>query len=1091
MPEQLSFWLPSAEAPAAAREPADASERLTALDPERSFIVQAPAGSGKTEILIQRYLTLLARVEAPESVVAITFTIKAAAEMRDRVLLALESASRPAPVAAHERFTWELARAVMQQDARRAWGLTRNAGRMRIQTIDALCMTIARQMPWLARMGAMPGVVEDARPFYDLAAEKTIRRLGEEGERRHAIERLLRHLDYNAQETQRLLAEMMEIRDHWLPVIGARPDMLRVRAVLEQHLDAIVRRIVSELHAAVPERFANELLEIARYAAGSLSDDHPLATCRELAALPETLAEWHGLRALLLTGQYEWRKSVNVRIGIPPGRMKSRAEQLLLLLQQEPGLLESLQSLRDAPTASYPEPQWRILEALFTLLPLCVADLRVIFSEHGRVDFIEIAQAARRALGPADDPTDLGLAMGCRVEHLLIDEFQDTSRGQYELLRALTAGWQDGDRRSLFLVGDPMQAIYRFRQADVGLYLSIRERGLGELLPEALTLSANFRSAPAIVEWVNATFEKAFPGVEDAARGGVPYTRSIAFRGSDSQAGVFVYPFFERQDAEEATRVLQLIEQERAAGGKVAILVRARTHLIETADLLRRQGIRFRAIEIDSLGERPVVQDLLALTRALLHLADRPSWLAILRAPWCGLTLADLYSLAGSNEKAAIWDLLRSPEAALSADGAQRAATVIAVMERALAIRGRAPLRSVVEGAWRALGGPECLENENDFADAHAYLDLLEQQERGGELEDLEGFTRKVDDLFAQSDPAAPETLDLMTVHKAKGLEFDSVIVPGLGKPPKRDDSPLLLWSERPDPENPQILMAAISAKRADEDPIYRHLKVEERAKGAYETVRLLYVACTRARRTLHLLGHVCLKEVDGVAQMREPESVSFLGVIWHAVKDQFEAKFRDFRPAATAPDEGRNPQLRRVLNVAAPVFPPLTVATTSGGTVTRVSDAEARRLGVTLHRVIEQIGKDGLDAWSPERVRGLKAITGGGLVEAALLKLLADERGRWILGHHAETRNELEIASVESGDVRSVRVDRTFVDQDGVLWIVDFKTGNLAEGHVLQVNRYARMLRAMDARPIRAGLYSPFSREWRSWDPLAINGES
>ena len=141
---------------------ADQATRERALDPSRSFIVQAPAGSGKTGLLIQRYLALLARVGSPEEIVAITFTRKAAAEMRNRVLAALAGADGAAPPTPHERKTWELARAAVAHDRGQGWDLAANPNRMRVQTIDSLCAALTRQMPVLSGFGAQPEILEDA-----------------------------------------------------------------------------------------------------------------------------------------------------------------------------------------------------------------------------------------------------------------------------------------------------------------------------------------------------------------------------------------------------------------------------------------------------------------------------------------------------------------------------------------------------------------------------------------------------------------------------------------------------------------------------------------------------------------------------------------------------------------------------------------------------------------------------------------------------------------------------------------------------------------------------------------------------------------
>src|SRR5690606_4067103 len=152
--------------------PPDHEARTRALEPGESFIVQAPAGSGKTELLTQRYLRLLATVNDPEEVIAITFTRKAAAEMQARILRALEQArSAPEPPGGFSRATWRLAAGALERDRERRWDLSDNPRRLRIHTIDSLCARLTRQMPVLSRLGAQPETVEDAMHLYRAAAE--------------------------------------------------------------------------------------------------------------------------------------------------------------------------------------------------------------------------------------------------------------------------------------------------------------------------------------------------------------------------------------------------------------------------------------------------------------------------------------------------------------------------------------------------------------------------------------------------------------------------------------------------------------------------------------------------------------------------------------------------------------------------------------------------------------------------------------------------------------------------------------------------------------------------------------------------------
>ncbi len=198
---------------------ADSAARLRALDVSQSFIVQAPAGSGKTELLIQRYLKLLETVETPDAVVAITFTRKAAGEMRSRVMEALRTArSGVEPEAEHERLTFQIARQVLEHERRLEWNLLQNPARLRIETIDALCAAITRRMPWLSRFGAMPEISEKAQDLYREAARNTLGHL-ERDTRRWPICCCIWTTIFKGRA--QLIGQMLEKRDQWLRHTGA------------------------------------------------------------------------------------------------------------------------------------------------------------------------------------------------------------------------------------------------------------------------------------------------------------------------------------------------------------------------------------------------------------------------------------------------------------------------------------------------------------------------------------------------------------------------------------------------------------------------------------------------------------------------------------------------------------------------------------------------------------------------------------------------------------------------------------------------------------------------------------------------------
>ena len=194
----------------------DSAVRARALDPAESFIVQAPAGSGKTSLLVQRFLVLLSRVEQPEAIAAITFTRKAAAEMRARIVGALaQAAAGEAGASRHEQTTLEAAHAALQRDREAGWDLRSNPARLRIQTIDSLCAGIVQRMPWMARTGGMPAIAEDARELYREAARHTLGHLTGSGRPGQAVERLLLHLDNHYRSLAAMFEDLLPKRDQW------------------------------------------------------------------------------------------------------------------------------------------------------------------------------------------------------------------------------------------------------------------------------------------------------------------------------------------------------------------------------------------------------------------------------------------------------------------------------------------------------------------------------------------------------------------------------------------------------------------------------------------------------------------------------------------------------------------------------------------------------------------------------------------------------------------------------------------------------------------------------------------------------------
>lgn len=1095
----------------------DAYNRERAIFPD-SFIVEAPAGAGKTELLTQRYLALLHIVNDPEEIVAITFTNKAAAEMRSRILTSLQDAAAGIAVdKPHKQTTRRLALAALTRSRELGWQLLTQPARLRINTIDSFSSLLARQMPLMSRFGAQPAVVEDAGSLYQEAAARALASL--ESDDNAAVKTALHYFDNDSVRLASQLADMLAKRDQWLVQTsqhgdpGFSPQRHDEQAGLEQDeqhsiedaaADAFRQLIHHDIVAAsrvLHVGLQQQLMPVARYAASNLPCEHSVSLLLdwETPLLPrhESLSMWLSVCELLLTREGELRKpgGINARNGLPAteeGRAwKQQLVDILLSIED----VIPLAKLRKLPDLRNIDEERVIVGALADLLKLAAAHLVTVFQEAGEVDFSEVSQRALQALEDRDGPTDLALRLDYRIQHLLVDEFQDTSPMQVNLLHKLMAGWEAGDGRTIFCVGDPMQSIYRFRKADVGLFLQVAEFGIGHLPLESLHLTRNNRSCPAVIDWVNRAFADVFPEHDSVTRGAISYREFAATRTSLPGEGVQVHALITAPQtaagelaALEARRLADIIEEERAEdpARSIAVLVRARDHLQALVAEIRRNRphLRFQAVKVEALADRQSVQDVLALSRALLHRADRVNWLALLRAPWCGLTLADLHALAADDHYSTLWQLMQDEQrvARLSDDGQQRLLHVRNVLSEAYTHQGRQSMRRWVESTWLKLGGPQCLWEAGDVRDVQALLDLIDQLERNGRF-DMAALQIGIDKLYAAPDVHADGSLQFMTIHNSKGLEFDTVILPGLHRQSAKGDAPLILWEDVAlEDASSQLVAAAWRPKhRRDDMPSpYDYLHGLESERSANETARVLYVAATRAIRKLHLVAAV---RPDSKDEVKAPNG-TFLELLWNQLGGQFlQAHLRwqaamlapETSPAVSAADPAAldeanfipqlirlaHPQVAEVLRQP-PASSAVAYQLEAPGEADALTPGHSLEacVGTLAHRYLELVALDGVDAWPAARVRDLalamqhwlaarglaadQAGQGADRVVELLNTTLASEQGRWVLQQRDNSHGELAIASVEQLQVSTHVVDRTFIE-DGVRWIIDYKSVALA----------------------------------------------
>jgi ATP-dependent exoDNAse (exonuclease V) beta subunit len=554
------------------------------------------------------------------------------------------------------------------------------------------------------------------------------------------------------------------------------------------------------------------------------------------------------------------------------------------------------------------------------------------------------------------------------------------------------------------------------------------------------------------------------------------------------------------RDVVEQWRATPLPEG-RTAPWRIAVLVRNRNHLADIVSELKgvggRAAIPYRAVDIEELGERQEVLDLLALTRALRHPADRVAWLAVLRAPWCGMSLADLHVLTGADDpdwrERSLWEAVKERGEFLSADGVARLERLWPVMEAAEQQRGRLSTAAWVERTWRTLGGDAYLMAE-EMENARRYLQLLDaMEEESGEV-DMGQLEQRMKRLYAES-PVCPGAVELVTIHKAKGLEWDVVLVPGLERLTQGDAPSLLTWEEMDAAADDaaHVMLAPIEGKGEESRELNAWLKGMQRARKAAERRRLFYVACTRAREALHLFAAPETKK-DGEISRR---AGSLLEAAWPAAKGHFAeavsvpenaAKMfvRPLFPAvqedhfvgdlAAGADEQAQPARLQRLPLGFEPEGRFAVEHRRSYGDAAIAPAhferpegsfEARAFGNAVHAFAEMLTKrlaDGtrVDAllrevagWTPRiaavlRGDGLAPVVVDRLVarvKTALGNMLKDAEGLWVLSPHEDARSEFALTSW--GETRSsVRLDRVFVAGhepveagNDSLWIIDYKT--------------------------------------------------
>lgn len=1121
----------------------DGDVRREAVESVDSILLRAPAGSGKTTVLVQRLLVLLTRVSRPEQVLAITFTRKAAAEMRERVLAALAFANgaQPVPATANDSMlrTIALAQETLRHATSQGWDLMQNPAQLRIQTIESLNHWIAAQLP--ANAGTGDGdIVEQPLGLYRDAARQALDLAAHDPALREQLARLLRLVDNRWNSLEEEIAELLSQRHRWWRHLGRMSfdeQSAEIARCLQRLSVAAQSRAQQALGTDFLERAARVLQDTARERIAR-GEQHPdwieWGTPRRLQPLPELMPLWRLLGRYFLTEKNELRSRFAAANGLPAvteqhkGLLRELADELKL----RPGAREVLTALKDLPHAELSVDSRSALQALRALLPLAAAALEELMTAQGLRDLVAVAGRARQALSIDSEPTEFALRLGESLQHILVDEYQDTSIEQFELLQKLTLGWSDGDGRSVLLVGDPMQSIYGFRDAEIALFLRAQREGLGSLKLKYLELHRNFRSRAGIVEFVNHTFSPLMPQQDDLQAGQAVYSGAVATR-TDGAPGVVRFHLLARGAGQvarevEAERILALVAEIRQASpqGSIAILTQTRNSVAGLTEMLRARGWPVRGVKMVALAELPAIQDLNSLTQALLDPLDRIAWLAVLRAPWCGASLEVLEELARCAGQGAIAMALQQAldQDAWPAGAAPRLRSVASRLLAGLAAVARDGIAAAASDTWSDLGGPACLGADAGLRDAESYLDRLAMAAAGRDWRGRQSLATLTQDLYAE---AGPDTkLEILPIHQAKGLEYDNVILTGLAVPWSAETRRLLAWREIPGHDRAPadlVLAARPDPAAAENDGVYAFLMKLAGERAAQEKLRLMYVAATRARESLHWVASLAK---DDAGEWRPPPANSTLSLLWPALANRLgagdeldrAAMLSGATPTAAPAVTGTMPEPRRLRRL--PDAWQVPVADTVLDTLVRAAGAprpeqepefdwagiESRHVGTVLHAALQRIAESaraqgvlptGLPddpLWAAElRALGVapaRIARAVSRIGSALRATLADPTGRWILDPaHREAQCEQAHSGLLDGELAAIVVDRHFVDREGQRWVIDYKSGQHLGGKIAefldnekrryqpQMARYCRLL-AQQGAPVRAALYFPMMQQ-------------
>lgn len=812
--------------------PKDLDTRKQALNLKKSFIIQAPAGSGKTEILIQRYLAALADSQKlPEEVLAITFTKKAAAEMKHRIIEALRLAElEKTPGSEHEKTTFNLAKLVLAKDKSLSWDLINKQHKICVMTIDAMCSKINAQSQ---NFNAQPTCTP--KQLYINTTRDFIQDLLQDGNQ--DFKECLSYFDNQVQWIENLLCESLASRDQWLPLIFMTDSP---KAAATKYIEFIWQEILLDCNDILNSKIIRNC-----YNNVYKHDDNQKHQLKNIANL-------------LLTKTGDTRATFTKKQGIPSNTPKHEKqlikEELTDIANKNSSILKKIKA---APLLDN-EELYEIVPKLISLLQKLAAYLKLHMRDQLTTDYIEQAQLCLYNLSYSIDWPDIeGIPRPGTIRHILLDEFQDTSQQQLKLITGIIQHFEPSVRNSLFIVGDPMQSIYRFRQADVSLFYRIQKQGIDNISLTNLQLTTNFRCNKQLIDFFNHLFPKIFPRDIDLDIGAVPYEKAESV--NDKKATIKMLAF--EDEISQFNEIANICKKNQDKS--IGILVRSRA--IANAMLPFLAGFNVNEHGLKSYYDQPEVKDLLAVMNFALNAYDNANVSALLRSRLIGISLQELYDICQETKANNLLDcfqeMLKLEE---KSDFCIKYLTQLQILIDHANYQAVSIYEQTLK-IWRALSPlseADLLTSEISWQ----FFKLLRIAEKSNPNQIPESIEELLKSSAINADHAK---INIMTIHHAKGLEFDLVILPCLEKTTAARSSKIVWWDQK----DHGFLWLPNHPNQNQISSAHNYIYDLNSKKEYQEQIRLLYVAMTRAKSSLY-----CLATASNDCP---PPKRSFAGAIW------------------------------------------------------------------------------------------------------------------------------------------------------------------------------------------------------------------